>query len=64
MLHPAFSLQLRALGGGFCERVFSRRPEATVRQLPVDQKLNFSGPIVVARQELGVNVLMTLPETP
>jgi hypothetical protein len=64
VLHPAFPLQLRAPGGSFCERVFSRRPEATVRQLPVDQKLNFSGPIVVARQELGVNVLMTLSETP
>ena len=64
MFHPAFPLQLRTLGGGFCERVFARRPEATVGQLPVDQKLNFSGPIVVARQELGVNVLMTLSETP
>jgi hypothetical protein len=61
---PSFPLKLRALGGRFRERVLARRPEATVREFPVDQKLNFNRPIVVARNELGVNVLMSLPETP
>jgi hypothetical protein len=64
MLSPTLSFELAAFGGRFGKRLVARSPGTTVRQLAVDQELEFDRPIVAARQELGVNVLMTLPETP
>jgi len=64
MLRPTLALELAALGGRLGNCVLPCWPHATVGKLAVDQELNLDRPIVAARQELGVNVLMTLSQTP